>query len=97
METYITLLRFTQQGIEKIKKSSDRIDEIKKSFKNMDAEIKAFYLTMGEYDAVVISEAPDAETVSKLALIIGSEGKVRTSTLRSFTEQEFRDIVSALP
>lgn len=63
----------------------------------MGTEIKAFYLVMGQYDAVVVSEAPDDETAAKLALAIGSLGNIRTETLRAFAEDEFRKIIAALP
>ena len=96
METYITLLKFTQQGVESIQKSAARLHEIKEVFKSMKAEVKDFYLTLGEYDAVVVSQAPDAETIAKLALMINSQGKIRTVTLRSFPEDEFRRIIAAL-
>ena len=33
----------------------------------------------------------------KLALLIGSQGNVRTETLRAFTEDEYRKIIAALP
>jgi uncharacterized protein with GYD domain len=96
METYITLLKFTQSGVESIQKSAARLHEIKEIFKTNKAEIKDFYLTLGEYDAIVVSRAPDAETIAKLALIIGAQGKIRTITLRSFPENEFRSIISGL-
>jgi uncharacterized protein with GYD domain len=51
----------------------------------------------GQYDAVVIGEAPDDETAMKLALLIGSQGNIRTETLRAFTEDEYRKIIAALP
>ena len=63
----------------------------------MGAEIKAFYLTMGQYDIVLVVEAPDDNTVAKLALSIGSLGSVRTQTLRAFTEGEFRKLIAGLP
>ena len=59
MPTYVTLLRYTEQGIDKIKDSPTRFEAAKRSVRAMGGEIKAFYLVMGCYDAVVISEAPD--------------------------------------
>lgn len=97
MATYITLLRFTQQGIENIKESPDRLDAAKQAFRAMGAELKEFYLVTGSYDAVIIAEAPDDETVAKLALSVSKQGNVRTETLRAFTEDEYRKIISALP
>jgi uncharacterized protein with GYD domain len=97
MPTYITLLRFTEQGAKTVKQGPSRLDAAKQAFRAMGAEVKAYYLVMGRYDAVVVAEAPDDETVAKLALAIGSEGNVRTETLRAYTEEEYRKIIAALP
>jgi len=96
MATYIMLMRYTQQGIEKIKEGPSRLDASKKAFESMGAKVKDFYLVMGRYDTVAVIEAPDDETMSKLALSVGSKGAVRTETLRAYTEDEFRKIVASL-
>lgn len=97
MATYIMLIQYTQKGIENIKESPARLDRAKEQFKAMGAELKEFYLVSGQYDIVVIAEAPDHETISKVALSVGSVGAVRTETLRAFTEDEYRRIIVALP
>jgi len=97
MATYITLIRYTQKGVESIKEGPGRLDAAKKAFKAMGAEVKAFYLVLGRYDAVVIGEAPDDETATKLALAIGSHGSIRTETLRAYPEDEYRKIIASLP
>lgn len=97
MPTYITLIRFTQQGIKSIKEGPARLDAAKKAYRTMGAEMKQWYLVTGQYDAVVISEAPNDETIAKVALSIGSLGNVQTETLRAFTEDEYRSIVAKLP
>lgn len=97
MATYISLVRYTQQGIEKIKDSPARLDAARKAFEQLGARIKDFYLVCGQYDAVVIAEATDDTAMAKVSLALGSRGNVRTETLRAFTEEEFRKIVGALP
>ena len=97
MPTYISLIRWTQKGIENVKESPKRLDQAKEAFKAMGAELKQFYLVTGQYDIVVISEAPDDETVAKMALSIGSGGAVRSQSLRAFTEDEYRKIIGTLP
>ena len=56
-----------------------------------------FYSTMGDYDYVVVSEGPSDEAAAGMALMIGAQGNVRSTTMRAFTEQEFADIVKKLP
>jgi len=97
MATFIMLHRYTQKGIENIKQSPARLDAVKKAFKAMGAELKQFYLVAGRYDIITISEAPDGETMIKCALDLASKGNVTTETLRAFTEDEFRKMISALP
>jgi uncharacterized protein with GYD domain len=98
MATYIMFCSFTQKGIEKIKEIPSRIETAKKTIKTMGGEVKAFYAILGgQYDTLVVVEAPNDETISKMALAIGSLGNVRTDTHRVFTEEELGKIVSALP
>lgn len=97
MATYISMVRYTQQGIEKIKESPARLDAARKAFEQHGAKIKEFYLLCGQYDAIVITEALDDTAVAKVSLALASRGNVRTETFRAFTEEEFRKIVGALP
>jgi uncharacterized protein with GYD domain len=97
MPTYVTLLQFTQQGIEKIKEGPARLDRAKAAIKAAGGELQAFYLTMGQFDALVISEAPSDEAYATTILAIGAAGAVRTQTLRAFPEDEYRKIIAAVP
>lgn len=96
MPTYVTLMRYTDQGIRNIKESPARLEAAKKMAQAAGAEIKSFYLALGKYDAVVIIDGPDDETAARLTLTFGSQGNVRTETLRVFTETEFRKVISSL-
>ena len=60
-------------------------------------ELKDFYLTMGAYDIVVVAEAPGDDVIVKFALTVGSLGNVRTTTLKAFTDAEYRNIIQSLP
>src|ERR1700720_3242897 len=73
MPTYISLVQYTQKGIEAIKESPKRLDAARKTFEEAGAKIKDFYLVMGEYDIIFVAEAPNDEAVAKLALILGSK------------------------
>ena len=97
MPTYITLVRWTQKGLENVKEAPSRLDMAKEAYKAMGAELKEMYFVMGEYDMVVISEAPDDQTMAKILISIGSQGSSRGETLQAFTEDEYRKIIAALP
>jgi uncharacterized protein with GYD domain len=76
----------TSQGITSVKEGPARLDAGKDQLKVFGSELKAFYLTMGRYDVVAVSAAPDDAAAAKVALAIGSAGNVSTETLRAFTE-----------
>ncbi|MFA9515678.1 GYD domain-containing protein [Halopenitus sp. H-Gu1] len=97
MPTYIVLQEYTQQGIKNIEDSPDRLDDAKELAESMDCEVKQFYLTFGEYDLVVVLEAPDDETAAQLALTVGKSGAVATETLKAFPEDEYREVIAGLP
>ena len=96
MGHYITLIRYTQQGAAKTKESPARLEAAKKAAEAAGGKIHAWYLTMGKYDAVIISEFPNDEASAKFMLSTGSMGDITTQTLKAFTEAEYRKIVASL-
>ncbi|MBZ5544851.1 MAG: GYD domain-containing protein [Acidobacteriia bacterium] len=97
MPAYIVLGSWTQKGIENIKQSPTRLDAAKKVFEAQGGKLTAFYMTMGQYDFVVLSECPNDESAAKAALSLGAAGGVRTETLKAFSEAEYRKIIGSLP
>lgn len=97
MPTYISMLRYTQQGISSAKNAPARIDAAREAYKKAGGELKAIYLTMGQYDLVAIAEMPNDEAAARMALGLGMQGNIRTETMRAFTETEFKKIAGSLP
>ena len=97
MPTYITLVKFTDEGIKIIKESPQHVEGAKQAFSAAGGRMTAFYLVLGEYDAVVISEFPDDAVAATTFLAIASGGTARTTTLKAFTEEEYRRIIAAMP
>jgi uncharacterized protein with GYD domain len=96
MPTYIRLLKFTAKGAEQIKGGPGRLQDAKKRAKQQGGEIKAFYLTMGRYDAVAIVEAPNDEAAVAGSMNAAQLGFIRAETMRAFTEDEYKKLVSTL-
>ncbi|MFI5182933.1 MAG: GYD domain-containing protein [Vicinamibacteria bacterium] len=96
MAHFVSLIRYTQQGAAKIKESPARLDAAKKAAEAAGGKIHAWYLTLGEYDAVIISEFPNDEAGAKFLLSTGALGNVTTQTLKAFPEAEYRKIVASL-
>jgi uncharacterized protein with GYD domain len=97
MPTYVSMLRYTQQGISSVKNAPARIDAAREAYKKAGGELKAIYLTLGQYDLVAIAEMPNDEAVARMALGLGIQGNIRSETMRAFTEAEFKKIAGTLP
>ncbi|CAN0655845.1 GYD domain-containing protein [Nitratireductor aquimarinus] len=96
MTTYIILINWTDQGIKNVKDSPNRLESAKAALSKMGGTLRAFYLTMGEYDMVAVSEAPDDEVAARFALTLGMGGNVRTKVVKAFPEAAYRDIIGSL-
>ncbi|MGH9881611.1 MAG: GYD domain-containing protein [Pyrinomonadaceae bacterium] len=96
MPTYISLLRWTQQGIANVKDSPKRLDASREAFKKLGVEIKDTYMTMGRYDHVCVIEGRDDESVARALLTLGSQGYIQTETMKAWNEDEYRKITGSI-
>jgi uncharacterized protein with GYD domain len=97
MPHYVSLLRYTAQGIAKVKESPSRLDAARKVAESMGGKVHSWWLTMGHHDAVLVAEFPSDEACAKFMLSVGSLGNITTQTLRAFSEAEYRKIIGSLP
>ena len=96
MATYLSLLHWTKEGLENIKNSPSRLDAARKAIEPSGGKITSVYMLMGQYDLAVVIEAPDDATLARFSLALGAKGGVRTETMRAFTEDEYRKIISSI-
>ncbi len=96
MQTYVVLMKLTDQGMKDIRQAPARILEGISLLEHNGGKVLGFYVTMGEYDYVAVGEAPNEGVVLTFCLALGAGGNVRTTTLRGFPASEFEQVVSAL-
>jgi len=97
METYVILGKFTEKGVANIKESPARLEAARKAVEGAGGKWLGFYLTMGQYDYVLITQAPSALAAASVLMATGAQGNVSTQTMRAFTEEEFKGLVASLP
>ncbi len=96
MPTYIGLLKLTDQGSKDIMNATARIEEGIKLYQKMGGKVIGVYLVMGEYDYITIGEAPSDEVATAFSLALGSQGNVKSTTLKAFTAKEIPAILNML-
>jgi len=93
MPTYISLINWTEKGIGAFKDTVDRSAASQQLAAKFGGTFE-IYWTIGPYDIVAISEFPDDDSATAFALMLGSQGNVRTSTLRAYRADEMRSIIA---
>ncbi len=88
MVRYVVLFDFTQQGISKVSETIARADSFAEAAKKAGATVTSVYWTVGPHDGMLLLEAPDEQTATTLLLKLGSQGNVRSHTLRAFDRKE---------
>jgi uncharacterized protein with GYD domain len=94
MATFVVLYQWTDKSFEAMKEPGAS-EKIKKLISDMGAQIKAWYMLMGQYDEICILEAPDAETVGKIVIALAAQYGGRSQTLQAFSEEQAKKMCSA--
>ncbi len=96
MATYCILANLTDQGARTMLDLQRRLENARTTFKQYGATLEHIYFAMGAYDYVVIAEAPDDETITRVSLAVSGQGNVRTNSFRVFTEDEALKLVEGV-
>lgn len=96
MPAYISLINLTDQGIKSIKEDPERVRAAARIAERVGCKLLAEWWTMGPYDAVMIMEAPDDETINRFLLGAGRQGNIRTLTMRAFTPDQISEVIKRL-
>ncbi len=92
MPTYVSLINWTDKGIGAFGDTVDRAEAAQQLAAKHGGSFE-IYWTVGPYDIVSISTFPDDESATAFALTLGSQGNLRTTTMRAFDAQEMRNII----
>jgi uncharacterized protein with GYD domain len=93
MPTYVVLVKWTEQGRREVGTLVDRVAKVREQAEKLGVKPVAQLVTMGRYDQVVVSEAPDDETMAKVVLMVAGQGNAVTETLRGFTVDEVSQLL----
>ena len=96
MPHYISLMRWTTQGVAGLPAWRDRVEEGQRIIEAAGGALVGVYVTLGRYDVVEIFEAPDDGTAAEIVMKLERHGAEHTETLRAFTREEAEEIIRRL-
>jgi uncharacterized protein with GYD domain len=89
MAKYVLLLQFTDQGIRSIKDTTKRAAAFRGEIAGkFGVKVSEVLWTLGQYDMVVLAEAPNDEAMAACSLSLARLGNVKIQTLRAFQAPE---------
>ncbi|MGQ0666477.1 MAG: GYD domain-containing protein [Nitrospiraceae bacterium] len=94
MQTYISLVKFTQHGLQTMKeKGMDRAEIVKQNAKALGGKLVQAYYCLGKYDVVAIWEFPDNKTAMKAAVMNASMGHIQLTTMPAIGREEWKALI----
>jgi uncharacterized protein with GYD domain len=96
MAVYVTLYRYTDEGIKGIKSAAQIAEGWQAEAAKRGVTVQALYWLQGQYDAVTIIESDDADAVNGLILAIGQQGALRTETMGAMSLEDIQRLTSGL-
>jgi uncharacterized protein with GYD domain len=91
MSRYVTLIRFTNQGVRALGKSSARALAFRQAAEKDGVKVESQLWTAGSCDGVLILSGEEKKVLGALARL-AAEGNVRTESMRAFDAEEFKSI-----
>ena len=89
MAIYVMLTNLTDEGRKTARRKPERIAEVNKEVEGMGVKILAQYAVLGQFDFVNILDAPDNETICRVAMELSSRGTLQTTTMAAMSLDDF--------
>jgi uncharacterized protein with GYD domain len=93
MPLYVSLVNWTDQGIKNYRDSVRRAEDYRGLVEKNGGQVRQLVWTLGEYDVVAVTEFPDDETATAVALQTGAMGNIRTTTMKAFDAEQMNAII----
>jgi uncharacterized protein with GYD domain len=86
---FILLTKLTSDGVKTIKNNPARIREVNSEMEQVGLTVEHQWATLGEYDFISVIDAPDAETMARASVELGSRGTTMNQTMTAIPAEDF--------
>ncbi|HUY63385.1 MAG TPA: GYD domain-containing protein [Acidimicrobiales bacterium] len=89
MSTYLMLSTLGPEGMATLRENPARLLQVNVEVEAMGARVVAQWALLGPYDFATVLEAPDEQTITRVAVALGARGTLKTKTLAAVPIDEF--------
>lgn len=93
MATYVMLSVLGPDGSATLRENPGRIKEVNREVEAMGGTVLLQYALLGQWDFLNIIEAPDNQTMARIATALSARGTVKTRTIPAI---DVDDLIAAL-
>jgi len=89
MATYITLWKYTRDGLVDIRHMPERLEAVKAGYAKNGGKLIDAYSIIGPYDVMTIGELPDERAITRTVLEICANGRATAQTMTALPMEDF--------
>ncbi len=96
MPVYITLWKYTRDGLMDIKNTEARFQAVKRIIEGNGGKLLHIYGLVGEYDVVTVIQMPNKSAMASTVLKVCSSGRITAQTMSAIPIEEFLEITKGV-
>ena len=89
MPMFLMFSTLGPDGAATLLQNPERLREVNQEVEAMGVKVLQQWATLGPYDFCNLLEAPDQETMSRVALVLGARGTFKTLTMSAIPVEDF--------
>ena len=89
MATFLMLSTLGPDGMATLRTNPERLHEVNAEVEAMGVRVVAQWALLGQYDFATVIEAPDEQTVVRVAVALSARGTLKTKTLTAMPVDDF--------
>lgn len=94
MRTFLLFSTLSAQGIQTLATTPERLFEVNREIEALGGRVVRQWALLGHYDFLSVVEAPDAETIARITVALGSRGSARFDTFPALPVDELGEILA---
>lgn len=96
MAIFISHVTLTPEGVQAIMNVTERIEENKKLWEEAGGKLLHWYIVLGDYDYLLITEAPDEKVMAEIVAKSSQRGRTKFRTYTAIPVEEFKEVARRL-
>lgn len=92
MPIYVSHVTLTREGLQELKSAPDRVEANRNLWEEAGGKLLEWYIVLGDYDYLLITEAPDEKVMAEIAAKASSRGRTQFKTFTAIPVDEFAQV-----